>query len=193
MATPRRSPTSPTCGRSRATSPLAIRTGSWWRRKLGTRAAAPWHQAHRACGALPELMIWGAMLLRQRATTVATLLSFFGGFQAGGATAPPRPQFPNSQLEPVAWSDLDGWAADNQAAAFTAFRSSCRAIVRSAPGARDTRPMAAALTRVCHQALAMPVLDADKARVFFEQNFRPSRIAKLGDMDGFLTGYYEPI
>ena len=28
---------------------------------------------------------------------------------------------------------------------------------------------------------------------FFEDNFRPVHISKLGDSDGFLTGYYEPI
>ncbi len=31
------------------------------------------------------------------------------------------------------------------------------------------------------------------ARKFFEDNFRPLRISKLGQTDGFLTGYYEPI
>src|SRR5262249_8690996 len=32
-----------------------------------------------------------------------------------------------------------------------------------------------------------------EARAFFEQNFRPVRIAPLGgDGDGFITGYYEP-
>ena len=35
--------------------------------------------------------------------------------------------------------------------------------------------------------------DKDKARDFFEQNFRPVRIAKLGEKTGLLTGYYEPI
>jgi membrane-bound lytic murein transglycosylase A len=30
------------------------------------------------------------------------------------------------------------------------------------------------------------------ARRFFEQRFRPVRISKLGERDGFLTGYYEP-
>jgi hypothetical protein len=29
--------------------------------------------------------------------------------------------------------------------------------------------------------------------MFFERNFRPLRITKLGDTAGFLTGYYEPI
>jgi hypothetical protein len=31
------------------------------------------------------------------------------------------------------------------------------------------------------------------ARTFFEQNFAPVRIARLGEAEGFLTGYYEPI
>ena len=29
--------------------------------------------------------------------------------------------------------------------------------------------------------------------MFFEHNFRPMRIANLGDSAGLLTGYYEPI
>ena len=36
-------------------------------------------------------------------------------------------------------------------------------------------------------------LEAEAARRFFEENFRPLRIAKLEDANGFLTGYYEPI
>lgn len=31
------------------------------------------------------------------------------------------------------------------------------------------------------------------ARGFFENHFRPVRIAKLGEREGFVTGYYEPI
>ena len=34
---------------------------------------------------------------------------------------------------------------------------------------------------------------AEAARAFFEENFRPVRIARLGEAQGFLTGYYEPI
>ena len=33
----------------------------------------------------------------------------------------------------------------------------------------------------------------EQARIFFERNFRPLSITKLGDSAGFLTGYYEPI
>src|SRR6266567_9389935 len=35
--------------------------------------------------------------------------------------------------------------------------------------------------------------DLNTARTFFEQNFQPVRIARLGETQGFLTGYYEPI
>jgi membrane-bound lytic murein transglycosylase A len=46
---------------------------------------------------------------------------------------------------------------------------------------------------VCRQALAAGRLTDDQGRLFFERNFRPLRIVKLGDNAGFLTGYYEPI
>ena len=50
-----------------------------------------------------------------------------------------------------------------------------------------------ALMQVCRQALAAGRLAEDQARIFFERNFRPLHITKLGDSAGFLTGYYEPI
>ena len=39
----------------------------------------------------------------------------------------------------------------------------------------------------------MRVQDSETARTFFEQNFQPVRIARLGQVDGLLTGYFEPI
>jgi membrane-bound lytic murein transglycosylase A len=57
----------------------------------------------------------------------------------------------------------------------------------------DKRPMYAALLDVCRRALAVGRLTDDQARVFFERNFRPVHITKLGDSAGLLTGYYEPI
>ncbi len=53
--------------------------------------------------------------------------------------------------------------------------------------------MAAALRDVCERAQAVIPLDDDGAKKFFEENFRPLHIEKLGDSAGFLTGYYEPI
>src|SRR5579872_4721530 len=112
----------------------------------------------------------------------------------GAEVAPLK--FPDAQYEPVGWSTLDGWASDDHAAAFAAFLASCRAI--NADGRPATDPpaavaMARALKPVCARAIAAVPLDDAGARRFFEDNFRPVRIAKLGDSEGFLTGYYEPI
>jgi membrane-bound lytic murein transglycosylase A len=47
--------------------------------------------------------------------------------------------------------------------------------------------------RACRRAVATKTAGAAEARKFFEDNFRPVRIAKLGRTTGLLTGYYEPI
>jgi membrane-bound lytic murein transglycosylase A len=128
----------------------------------------------------------------------------------------------NAALEPARWSDLDGWASDDHASAYATFFNSCRPIVRSAalnaePAAHpshaarrapqaaptagaapaqaggDPRPVRAALEEVCARAIKAGTLKAEAARQFFEANFVPVRIRKLGDAAGFLTGYYEPI
>ncbi len=112
------------------------------------------------------------------------------------AIASLRPEtlsFPNSALEPIEWSALDGWRVDDHAAAFATFLTSCRLLLRTSLRDGETRPMFFALMQVCRQALAAGRLTDDQARLFFEHNFRPLRITKLGDSAGFLTGYYEPI
>ena len=50
-----------------------------------------------------------------------------------------------------------------------------------------------ALWNVCRKAMALQPQDSDTARAFFEQNFQPVRIARLGEAEGLLTGYFEPI
>jgi membrane-bound lytic murein transglycosylase A len=102
-------------------------------------------------------------------------------------------KLPNSQLEPIDWSALEGWAADDHAAAFATLLASCRPLLRAAPPKGETRPMYSALKEVCRRALSAGSLAAEPARLFFERNFRPVRIARLGDSTGLLTGYYEPI
>jgi membrane-bound lytic murein transglycosylase A len=53
--------------------------------------------------------------------------------------------------------------------------------------------MYGALYDICGRAAALPTPDIKAARAFFEQNFRPVRIAPAGEADGFITGYYEPV
>jgi membrane-bound lytic murein transglycosylase A len=102
-------------------------------------------------------------------------------------------RLPDSALEPIDWNALEGWQTDDHAAAFATFLASCRPPVRASLSETNTRPMSLALTHVCQQALAAGRPTENQARMFFEQNFRPLRITKLGDSAGLLTGYYEPI
>jgi len=125
---------------------------------------------------------------QRSAAVVAWLLASATGATAGDLE---RLKLIDSQIEPLQWSELDGWAADDHAAAFAAFRTSCAPIVRQRAG--DDRAMLLALKGPCKRALAGGALKAAAARAFFEENFRPARIAKLGETSGLLTGYYEPI
>jgi membrane-bound lytic murein transglycosylase A len=112
----------------------------------------------------------------------------------GISTLQPEPlRLPNTAIEPIEWNALNGWEADDHAAAFATFLTSCRPLLRASVQEGDKRPMYLALTQVCRQALAVDRLTDDQARMFFEHNFRPLHITKLGDSAGLLTGYYEPI
>jgi membrane-bound lytic murein transglycosylase A len=108
---------------------------------------------------------------------------------------------PNAALEPVGWGDLDGWTSDDHAVAFATFNASCRAIVRAVAfraesatnHAADPQPVRTALEHVCIRAIKAGGLESEAARRFFETNFVPVRIRRLGDSAGFVTGYYDPI
>ena len=111
-----------------------------------------------------------------------------------GKPNPPGPmRFPDTRLEPVAWAAIDGWAADDHAAAFATFLASCRALVGSAKSARDMRPVYGALLEICRKARAGGAQNDEAARKFFEENFVAVRVSKIDDPNGFLTGYYEPV
>jgi membrane-bound lytic murein transglycosylase A len=100
---------------------------------------------------------------------------------------------PDSQLEPIEWHSIEGWAKDDHAAAYATFLASCGPLLATVAPDSETRPMYYALKHVCRRALAAGRLGQAQARQFFEGNFRPLRISRLGDSAGFLTGYYEPI
>ena len=102
-------------------------------------------------------------------------------------------KFPDAQYEPVDWASLDGWTSDDHAAAFAVFLASCRGLNSNRQPGRVAVAITNALKDVCDRAFAAIPLEEEGARKFFEENFRPLRISKLGDTEGFLTGYYEPI
>jgi membrane-bound lytic murein transglycosylase A len=114
-----------------------------------------------------------------------------------------------SQYVPVAWADIPGWNEDDHLPAFTAFRASCNPITAQhkpktvdakTPADKaldtntiDTRALGTSLQDPCRAAKTAKISDSANARAFFEENFKPLRISRLGETDGFVTGYYEPV
>ena len=121
------------------------------------------------------------------------LISLIGMTRAARSQDAEPLKFPDTQYEPVDWAEVDGWADDDHAAAFATFLASCRALTGERQPSREMREITKALRHVCERAQAAVPLDEDGARKFFEDHFRPLQISKLGETDGFLTGYYEPI
>lgn len=89
----------------------------------------------------------------------------------GPFPAEPRPPAPTQPL-----STLQGWAAEDHAAAFAAFRETCQAARE--PG----------LARACRNARAIGPLDRSHARQFFEAQFAAAPL----DGEGVLTAYFAP-
>ena len=98
-------------------------------------------------------------------------------------TRPATPPAHAAALTQVEWADLPGWRDDDIAEAWPAFLASCSVLAREVHWAA-----------VCEAAMRTRVADAATARQFFEQRFRPFRIAdaQAGD-EGLITGYYEPL
>jgi membrane-bound lytic murein transglycosylase A len=127
------------------------------------------------------------------ARKLGAALCAIGSVSAAQAGADGPLTMAETQLEPIQWSELAGWAGDDHAAAFAAFMDSCKPFLRRRRVANDTRPVYRGLWEACRQAAKAGAADAAKARAYFEGNFRPVRIAKLGESTGLITGYYEPI
>jgi len=109
----------------------------------------------------------------------------------GGAATPF--EITNSQYVPVKWVDIPGWTEDDQLSAFNAFLASCKPIVAQREPPKEPKALGTSLREPCQAARAADVKDNAQARAFFEQHFSPVRISRLGEGEGFVTGYYEPV
>jgi membrane-bound lytic murein transglycosylase A len=80
-------------------------------------------------------------------------------------------------LRPVSFAEIEGWAQDDQAAAFAALLKSCRKRPSGDPA--------------CQDALALgETVGRKAARRFFEAHYIANRVE--GVPPGLVTGYYEP-
>ena len=122
--------------------------------------------------------------------SIAMTFSLAGPLRAEGVEGPFK--LADTALEPIKWADVPGWAGDDHLAAFAAYQASCQTF-RSIKEPHDERPVFNALWNVCRRAAGVRPTDKEAARRFFENNFQPVEIVRLGETQGFLTGYYEPI
>jgi membrane-bound lytic murein transglycosylase A len=86
-------------------------------------------------------------------------------------------------LEAVGFDALPGWAEDNLAAAWNAFRTSCQAMRFQVPW-----------RTACAEGAKLAAPETAAIRAYFEANFVPYRLATPeGATQGLATGYYEPL
>ena len=102
-------------------------------------------------------------------------------------------QISGGQYAPVAWSEIAGWSEDDHLAAYKAFRVSCRPIAAQRTPPADPKALGTSLRDPCQVARGLELSDGLKAKAFFEEHFLPLRISRLGEGEGFVTGYYEPM
>ena len=102
-------------------------------------------------------------------------------------------QINGGQYAPVGWSDIAGWREDDHLAAYNAFRVSCKPISAQVKPPADSKALGTSLRDPCRIARVLELTDGAKAKAFFEEHFLPLRISRLGEGEGFVTGYYEPI
>ena len=102
-------------------------------------------------------------------------------------------QITGAQYAPVAWSDITGWNEDDHLAAYKTFRDSCKPIAAQTKPPSEPKALGSSLRDPCRIARGLELSDGTKAKAFFEEHFLPLRISRLGEPEGFVTGYYEPI
>lgn len=102
-------------------------------------------------------------------------------------------QISGGQYATVAWSDIAGWSEDDHLAAYKVFRISCKPISAQTQPPAEVKALGASLRDPCRIAKGLELSDGAKAKAFFEEQFTPLRISRLGEGEGFVTGYYEPV
>jgi membrane-bound lytic murein transglycosylase A len=165
------------------------------RRRVDIHLAGQWIAKRR-------VFIYGCMVLAPCVVMSLALTTWWSSAPAAQKNIPQpalmRPvmswplEIAGSQYLPVNWTDVVGWADDDHLAAFQTFRASCAPIMaQSKPDM--SKALGTALREPCRIARSSGISNTAQARDFFEKQFSPVRIAKLGDSEGFVTGYYEPI
>src|ERR1700704_6001035 len=173
----------------------AIRTGSWLAREALTNERGIRRYAAAFC--VIAAVLSTAPLAAHAARGTHTSHSAGPHLPNPRLVPYPRLAWPleisGTQYAPVAWADIAGWSEDDHLQAYKAFRVSCRPISAQRKPPADPKALGLSLRDPCRAAKAADLSDGAKAKAFFEEHFLPLRISRLGEGDGFVTGYYEPV
>lgn len=179
------------------TSPRAIRTGSWLGRKADSKKyAAPGARAGRFGAWLKAgtgLLIASFVVADAQARTAGRHAAHDHHEHVKRGPVVWPLEFPGAQYAPLKWSEVVGWADDDPLPAFKTFRASCRPIAAQKGPPAESKAIGTSLRDPCIAARAEDISDSARAREFFERNFTPLLISRIGEDAGFVTGYYEPI
>src|SRR3954452_4901055 len=125
MAAPTRSPTSPTSGLSPATSPLAIRTGSWLAPEARIKAFLKTSATALCAGAVAlSSFSLSAEAARRHYRSHHHHLPELPAAPPRGVPYPPLPltfDIPGAPSLPLAWADVKVWSEDDHLAAYKTF------------------------------------------------------------------------
>lgn len=158
------------------TFPRVIRTGSW--------LAPARNKARSTRHPLTVLTLGGCLVWLAASVAPADARRLHGD-------APM--EITDTQYRPVSWSDVTGWREDNHRKALKAFRVSCDPILKQTTLPSSPKALGLSLREPCASAVAAGDVDDIAARKLFEKQFVPIELSKLGQDDGFVTGYYEPV
>ncbi|MCA1442205.1 murein transglycosylase A [Ensifer sp. IC4062] len=95
-------------------------------------------------------------------------------------------------LEPVAFSELPGWQADDPTTVIAALRRCHHHVTTAKPYKTGSLGISVADLLPAFEAAPAHVADATAARAFFEEQFLPFRVRTGEGGRGFVTAFYEP-
>src|SRR5689334_17100516 len=126
------------------------------------------------------------MTFFKRAAILAAMALLAACVPTRRTTTPPIAPAPTAFFEPVSWSALPGWRADDALAAWPAIIASCNAM-RFRP---EWQPF-------CGAVVASSPIDSDFVRGILEQHLQAYRVWRdtggKREGSGLITGYYEPL
>ena len=98
-----------------------------------------------------------------------------------------------SQYTPVGVGRYRGLERGRSAAGVQGVSHQLQADSGATTTSRRSKALGISLRDPCRARQSLDISDGAKARAFFEQHFLPLRISRLGEGEGFVTGYYEPV